>query len=349
MLQEQKETKNFRAILLVVNAIVLALIGIGYFYMRSEKPTPEQAADSGLTKVIFNLNWYAQAELGGFLQAQEAGYFKDAGLDVEIRQGNAQLNGPALLVSGGADFYVGSGFEAVKAVEQGLPVITVAALFQKDPQVLISHPGVGHDKIEDLKGKPIMVSATATTSFWPFLQIKFGFTEEQKRPYAFNIAPFLADTKAIQQGYGTSEPFTIEKSLGKKPNVFYLADYGYLPYANTIETTVGHVQQKPDMVRKVVSAVIRGWESYLQDPTLSFAAIKRLNPEMSEELMNYGFQQMKSMGLVDSGDAKKLGIGTMTHERWKAFHRSLVEGKLFPESLPIEKAYTLDFLPTRAM
>lgn len=296
-------------------------------------------------KVVFNLNWYAQAELGGFLQAAEEGYFKEAGLDVEIRQGNAQINGPALLVSGGADFYVGSGFEAVKAVEQGIPVVTVAALFQKDPQVLISHPGVGHDKLEDLKDKPIMVSATATTSFWPFLAGKFGFTENQKRPYAFNVAPFLADPKAIQQGYGTSEPFTIEKALGKKPNVFYLADYGYLPYANTIETTVEHVEKKPELVRAFVGAVVKGWSSYLQNPKPGFAAIKRLNPEMSEDLMNYGFQQMKEMGLVDSGDAKTLGIGAMTHERWKAFHASLVEGKLFSHDLQIEKAYRLEFLP----
>lgn len=329
--------------------VTIALVALGIVLVQKRPKTEVQKDSAALEKVIFNLNWYAQAELGGFLQAQEDGLFKEAGLDVEIRQGNAQLNGPALLVSGGADFYVGSGFEAVKAVEQGIPVVTVAALFQKDPQVLISHPGVGHDKIEDLKDKPIMVSATATTSFWPFLSMKFGFTEQQKRPYAFNIAPFLADTKAIQQGYGTSEPFTIEKALGKKPNVFYLADHGYLPYANTIETTVENTQKRPEMVRKVVSAVVKGWENYLQNPKPAFAAIKRLNPEMNEDLMNYGFEQMKTMGLVDSGDAKTLGIGAMTNERWKAFHKSLVEGKLFPESLPIEKAYTLSFLPTKAL
>lgn len=345
-MQRKLEIKKMRFIVPIASAVIVFALGFMYFYfgVNSKKNGEEPAAEN---KVIFNLNWYAQAELGGFLQAQEAGFFKEAGLEVEIRQGNAQLNGPTLLVSGGADFYVGSGFEAVKAVEQNLPIVTVAALFQKDPQVLISHPGVGNDKIEDLKGKPIMVSATATTSFWPFLETKFGFLENQKRPYAFNIAPFLADPQAIQQGYGTSEPFTIEKNLGKKPNVFYLADYGYLPYANTIETTVEHVRNKPELVRKVVGAVIKGWESYLKDPKMAFNAIKRLNPEMSDELMNYGFQQMKIMGLVDSGDAQKLGLGAMTHQRWKSFHQSLVDGKLFAESLPIEKAYTLEFLPTK--
>lgn len=325
-------------------AVVLALLGVAYILSSKNTPSSMQS-ESGENRVIFTLNWYAQAELGGFLQAQEKGFFRDAGLDVEIRQGNAQLNGPRLLVSGGTDFYVGSGFEAVKALEQGLPIVTVAALFQKDPQVLIAHAGQGHDTLESLKGKPIMVSATATTSYWPFLSSKFGFTENQKRPYAFNVAPFLADPTAIQQGYGTSEPYTIEKALGSKPNVFYLADYGYLPYANTIETTVANVQQRPDVVRRFVRAVIQGWQSYLEDPTPAFAAIQRLNPEMSDGLMNYGFEQMKTMGLVDSGDAAASGIGTMTHERWSEFYKSLVEGQLFKADLDIKKAYSLSFLP----
>ncbi|MFZ9520575.1 MAG: ABC transporter substrate-binding protein [Silvanigrellaceae bacterium] len=339
-------SRSFTKAVAGASAAVLLIVAL-LLSKNFQSNTSNPASESGKEKIVFNLNWYAQAELGGFLQAAEEGYFKEAGLDVEIRQGNAQINGPALLVSGGADFYVGSGFEAVKAVEQGIPVVTVAALFQKDPQVLISHPGVGNDKLEDLKDKPIMVSATATTSYWPFLAGKFGFSENQKRPYAFNVAPFLADPKAIQQGYGTSEPFTIEKALGKKPNVFYLADHGYLPYANTIETTVENAEKRPEMVRKFVAAVVKGWASYLQNPTPGFAAIKRLNPEMNDDLMNYGLQQMKDMGLVDSGDAKTLGIGAMTHERWKAFHASLVEGKLFAQDLQIEKAYRLDFLPKK--
>jgi NitT/TauT family transport system substrate-binding protein len=347
MLQEQPEAKKFRFIMIVANALILLLLAGAYFvYAPPKTPKPEVGEQKTL---IFTMNWYAQAELGGFIQAAESGFYKEVGLDVEIRQGNAQLNGPTLLVSGGTDFFVGSGFEAVKSVEQGIPVVAVAALFQKDPQVLISHPNVGHDKLEDLKGKPIMVSASANTSYWPFLAGKFGFTDDQKRPYAFNIAPFLADPQAIQQGYGTSEPYTIEKTLGKKPNVFYLADHGYLPYANTIETTRENVEKRPEMVRKFVSATIKGWESYLKDPKPAFAAIKRMNPEMSDELMNFGYRQIKEMGLVDSGDAKNLGIGAMTHARWKAFHQSLIEGKLFPENLPIEKAYTLDFLPAKSM
>lgn len=345
MLQEQPEMKKFRLVIIVANAIVLFLLAFGYFYFNSRK---DDGAPIAQTKpLILTLNWYAQAELGGFIQAVEEGHYRDVGLNVEIRQGNAQLNGPTLLVSGGTDFFVGSGYEAIKSVEQGLPIVAVAALFQKDPQVLIAHPGVGNDRLEDLKGKPIMVSASANTSYWPFLKIKYGFTDEQKRPYAFNITPFLGDTSAIQQGYGTSEPYLIEKALGKKPNVFFLADHGYLPYANTIETTRENIEKHPEMVRKFVVATIKGWESYLKNPQPAFAAIKRMNPEMNDELMNYGYEQVKKMGLVDSGDAQTLGVGAMTNERWKAFYQSLVDGKVFQDNFAFEKAYNLDFIPKK--
>lgn len=343
MLVESEFDKSNKKFFLGLGFVALMFAGtyLTVLLLR-DKAQPEGSA---LPKVVFTTNWFAQAEQGGFFQALEQGLYKKEGLDVEIRQGNAQVNGPVLLMSGGTDFFMGSGFEAVRAVAQNIPIITVAAMFQKDPQVLISHPGVGHDSLESLKGKPILVSATANTSYWPFLVAKFGYSDEQKRPYTFNIAPFLADPQAIQQGYGTSEPYTIEKKLGKKPNVFYLADHGYLPYATTIETRVDMVEKNPEVVQKFVAASIAGWKSYLENPQPAFAAIKRINPEMQDDLLQYGYSQMKEMGLVDSGDAKSLGLGAMTSQRWNEFYRSLVDGGLFPDNLSIEKAYTLKFLP----
>lgn len=342
MLVESNFNKFKNKIMMITMLLVFVVAAVALIVLLND----DSQVQTQRSKIIFTTNWFAQAEQGGFFQAAEEGHYAKVGLDVEIRQGNAQVNGPALLMSGGTDFFMGSGFEAVRAVEQEIPIVTVAAIFQKDPQVLISHKGVGHDTLESLKGKPILVSATANTSYWPFLVAKFGYTDEQKRPYTFNIAPFLADPQAIQQGYGTSEPYTIEKQLGQKPNVFYLADHGYLPYATTIETRSELVDKNPEVVQKFVSASLAGWKSYLENPSPAFAAIKRLNPEMKDDLLLYGFSQMKEMGLVDSGDAKRLGIGAMTSERWAAFHRSLVDGKLFPATLSIEKAYTLKFLPS---
>lgn len=350
MLVESNFDKMKNKTLLILVAGILVVAG-GWLIFLLRQDQSDAGKSSTRPKVIFTTNWFAQAEQGGFFQAVEEGHYAKVGLDVEIRQGNAQVNGPTLLMSGGTDFFMGSGFEAMRAVAQEIPIITVAAMFQKDPQVLISHPGVGHDSLESLKGKPILVSATANSSFWPFLAAKFGYTDEQKRPYTFNIAPFLADPQAIQQGYGTSEPFTIEKQLGRKPNVFYLADHGYLPYATTIETRRELVEKNPELVQRFVTASIAGWKSYLENPAPAFAAIKRINPEMKDDLLQYGFTQMRDMGLVDSGDAKVLGIGAMTSERWSAFHKSLSDAGLFPADLPVEKAYTLSFIqkPEKAL
>lgn len=295
-------------------------------------------------KVTFSTNWYAQAEHGGFYQALAKGFYREKGLDVEIRMGGPQVNGVQLLVAGTVDFHMGAGNEALRAVEEGLPCVTVAAIFQKDLQVLMAHPGQGNDTLPALKGKPILVSATANTSYWPFLKARFGFTDDQKRPYNFNLGPFLADKGAIQQGYLTSEPFTVEKQAGFKPVVHLLADHGYSPYATTIETTTALHEKDPQLVRDFVDASLQGWYSYLEDPAEANALIKRDNPEMTDELLAYSVGRLKEMGVLDSGDARTLGIGAMTDARWKEYFDAMVSMGMFKATTPWQKAYTLAYV-----
>ncbi|NES67661.1 MAG: ABC transporter substrate-binding protein, partial [Okeania sp. SIO2D1] len=214
----------------------------------SENSNSTAKNNKNLDKVTYGTNWYAQAEHGGFYQAIATGIYEYYGLDVTIRMGNAQVNGTQLLVGGAIDFYMGVGIEAINSVEAGIPTITVAAIFQKDPQVLIAHPGVGNDSLEQLKGKPILVSPLSEKGYWPFLKTKFGYTDDQRRPYNFSVAPFLLDKNSIQQGYLTSEPFTIETKGGFKPVVMLLADAGYKPYATTIAKTTKMVEENPDLV-----------------------------------------------------------------------------------------------------
>ena len=337
----------------------LACLGILVFLI-SRKPTGVQqteadaqknnpAGSATLRNITFTCNWFPQAEMGGFYAAKALGIYEKYGMNVTLKPGNAQLNGPQLLMSGGTDFFMGSGFEALKAIEEGLPLVTVAALFQKDPQVLIAHPGVGNDSLEQLKGKPIFVSSSALTSFWPFLQSKFGYTDDQRRPYNFNIAPFLADSQVVQQGYLTSEPFTIEAQGKVKPNVFLLADFGYLPYATTIETTKKLVDSDSELVQKFVDASSLGWAAYLQNPEQANALIRAENPEQSEALMAYALQKMQELGIVNSGDAAEHGIGYMTKERWQGFFQLMSSAGVLKSSTNYEEAFTLKFvqnLPT---
>ncbi len=303
-----------------------------------------QAAKSAQV-LRFGTDWKAEAEHGGYYQAIATGIYKRFGLEVRLRQGGPQVNQAALLAAGRLDLTIASNsFLPLNFVKSGVPLQAVAAMFQKDPTILIAHKGEGNDSFAALKGKPIMISSDTRIGFWQFLKQKFGYTDAQIRPYTFSVAPFLANPKAIQQGYLTSEPFTIERA-GEKPVILLLADAGYSSYGSLLQTRRDLVSKHPGLVRRFVEASIEGWISYLYgNPAAANALIKRDNPEMSDALLAYGRAMLKKYGIVDSGDAKKLGIGAMTAARWKNFYETMVKAHVYPASLDYKKAFTLRFV-----
>ncbi len=297
-----------------------------------------------LQKLTFGTNWYAQAEHGGFYQAVVAGIYKEYGLDVTIQMGGPQVNGTQLLMGGAVDFFMGYASDAIKAVEEEIPKVTVAAIFQKDPQIITAHPDQGIKDLADLKGKPIFISKAANVTYWPFLAAKYGFTDDMKRNYNFNPGPFLADKTSAQQGYLSSEPLAISKAGGFEPVVFLLADYGYTPYATTIETRQEIVDSDPDLVQRFVDASIKGWYSYFDEPSLGNELIKQDNPEMSDEQLAYSLEKIQEYGIAISGDAESKGIGAMTDDRWKAFFEDMSAAGIFSAATDYTQAYTLDFV-----
>lgn len=294
--------------------------------------------------VTFGTNWKAEAEHGGFYQALATGIYKRHGLDVTIRPGGPQVNHAQLMASGKLDFNMGGNlFGQFNFTQNGVPVVTVAAIFQKEPQVLLAHPDV--KSFEDLKGKTIFLGNDGKLTFWQWLKQAYGLSDDQLKPYTFNPAPFLADKNSAQQGYVTSEPFAIEQEGGFKPSVLMMADAGYDTYSTTIEAHWDMVRQKPEVVQAFVDASIEGWVSYLYgDPTPGNELIKRDNPEMSDAQLAFSIAAMKEYGIVDSGDALELGIGAMTDARWKSFFEKSVGWGLYPADLPLDQAYTLEFV-----
>src|SRR5437879_4023316 len=284
--------------------------------------------------VNFGTDWKAEAEHGGFYQAIAAGIYQRHGIEVQLRPGGPQVNHAQLLAAGVLDFNIASNsFVPLNFVRENIPMVAVAAIFQKDPSVLIAHPGEGNDSLAALKGKPIMIGSDTRVTSWLFLKEKFGYTDDQIRPYTFSVAPFLADPKAIQQGYVTSEPFIIEKE-GVKPVVMLLADAGYSSYGALIETSQKLARDKPDLVQRFIDASIEGWYSYLNgDPTPGNALIKRDNPEMTDALIAYGIDKIKKYGVVDSGDAKANGIGAMSEARWRDFFETMAKAGLYPPEM----------------
>lgn len=303
------------------------------------------AAQAQPVKLTFQSNWRAQAEHGGYYQAVATGIYAKHGLDVTVRAGGPQINNPQLLVAGAIDFSMGSdGFNGLNFVKNGIPLVVVASIFQKDPRVLIAHPGQGNDSLAAMKGKPILIASASRNNYWQFLRAKYGYTDDQIRPYTFNMAPFLADKATIQQGFLTSEPLKALQA-GVQPVIHLLADNGYVSYATTLETRQQLITERPDVVQRFVNATLEGWYSYLYgDRAAANALIRKDNPEMSDDQLAYSHTKMKEHGIVDSGDALKLGIGAMTDARWREFADSMVKAGVYPADIDVKKAYTLQFV-----
>ena len=304
--------------------------------------SPALAAD----KVSFGTNWLAEAEHGGYYQAIVDGTYAKYGLDVTILQGGPQANNGLLLAAGKIEFYMGGNMLlGFSAAEQKLPIVIVAADFQKDPQIMMSHPGVGLDHWTDLPKATAFVGKEALVSFYSWMKSAYGFKEENVKPYNFNAAPFIADKSSIQQGYLTAEPYAVEKQGGFKPNIFLLADQGYSTYATTIETRQDLVDKNPDLVQRFVDASAIGWYHYIYgDNKAANALIKKDNPEMTDEQIAFSIAKLKEYGMVDSGESLKNGIGAMSDARMTSFYEQMAKAGVLPQGLDYKKAYTLQFV-----
>jgi NitT/TauT family transport system substrate-binding protein len=303
---------------------------------------------NGLTPIKFATDWHAQAEQGGFYEALATGEYKKRGLDVTIIQGGPAVNVPQLLATGAIDMGMGSSsFIVMNLAAEKAPVKAVMATMQSDPQVLIAHPGQGLRYIADMKGKPILLSDASVTGFWVWLKAKYHFTDDQVRKYTHSSAQFLADPRVIEEGYLTSEPYTIEKASGVKPVVFLLADEGYPGYAGMVLAPDKLIASNPKAVKAFVDATAVGWKNYLYgDPKPADALILKANPEMTEDLLGYARAKMRDRGIVLSGTAERLGIGAMSDGRWEDFFDMASSQGVYPKTLDYKRAYTLRFLPT---
>jgi NitT/TauT family transport system substrate-binding protein len=299
---------------------------------------PLAHADDNVTLLT---SWYAQAEHGGFYQAVATGIYRKYGLDVTIRMGDPQVNGMQLLAGGQADFLLGYDFQVLSGVEAGIPVTTVAAAFQYDPQGMMTHADV--TSLAGLKNKTILVAGSGRTTWWPWLKAKYGYTEAQARPYTFNLQPFFADQNVAMQAYPSSETFQAEQAHANA-HFFLFADDGYPPYNTTIVTMCDTLKNNPDVVARFVHASMEGWKSYLNDPAPGNALIKKDNPQMSDAQLAYGVAQLKKLKIVTGGDASTQGIGTMTDARWKKTFDYMVDARLLKPATDYHAAYTLQFI-----
>jgi len=320
-------------------APVLALVPVGASRPRAQ----------ALDKVVFQTDWRAQAEHGGFYQAVAKGLYRNRGIECELRQGGPQLNAAQMLVGGRADMIMSNPFQALNYARDGLPFLCIGAVFQKDPVILMSHEEAGIDGFPAMRGKAISMSAAGRVTHWPFLRSRFGFEDGQVRPKAVSLQPWLADKASIYQGFVSSEPFSA-RQVGARPRVHLISDAGYEAYNTTIDVSARMVAERRDVVQRFMDATMEGWADYLrgEDVAAANALIRQANPEMPEALMAYGLDAMRERGLAQSNEALTLGIGAMTHERWDRFYAIMRETGVYPAGLDIRRGYALDFVNRKA-
>jgi NitT/TauT family transport system substrate-binding protein len=310
-------------------------------------PVARRPRAQTVDRLSFNTDWRAQAEHGGYYQAIAAGIYRKHGIECDLRPGGPSLNISQLLLAGRVDMIMSNSYEAFTYLREKAPFFTIAAIFQKDPQVLIAHPGSGVTNFDKLKGHTLLIGNGGRVTYWPYLRKKYGLSDSQLRPYTFNSAPFLADPNAVQQGFLSSEPYSIAKALGKAPEVMLIADAGFGAYQETIAISRRLATEKRELIQRFVDATLEGWAQYLKggpETDAANALIKRDNPDQTDDRIRYAVKVMNERGIVMSGDALASGIGAMSDRRWQEFYRQMVDVDVFPKGLDVRQAYTLDFV-----
>ena len=295
--------------------------------------------------VSFGTNWLPQAEHGGFYQAAADGTYAACGLTVEIVPGGPQVNNRAMMLAGRIDFHMGGDLlGAFSAVAEGIPVVQVAAIFQKHPQVIITHPG-RVSSFEGLKELDLLIGDMGFVTYYQWMKAQYGFTDEQRQVYTFNPAPMIADPNIGMQGFLSSEPFAVEQQTGWKPDVYLIADAGYSTYATMIETMAPTIADRPEVVKCFVEGSITGWYNYLyNDGSLGDAAILAANPDMTQDKIDFARAAMLENGIVDSGDALELGIGAITDAKVQDFFDKMVAAGVVAADLDWKAAYDTQFV-----
>ncbi|MDB6093751.1 MAG: Myristoyl transferase [Verrucomicrobia bacterium] len=301
----------------------------------------EPPAQGELRKVVLQSDWFPQAEHGGFYQALAKGFYREAGLDVEILPGGPGATIKLNVAKGAADFGLYRSDDVIVAAARGLPLIMVAAVMQHDPEALLVHDSSPVKTLRDLHGRSVIAPPSMT---WiPYVQKKYGIMFDL-RPLNYGLTVFLGDKNTIQQCMMTSEPF-FARQHGAKVRVIRIADSGYDPY-HAIICRRELVRTSPEMVRAFVAASIRGWRDYLTgDPKPAFDLIRQRNSAMSLEQLEFSRRAMIENSLVTGSAAAGDSIGEIQLERIQRQVDTLAEFKIIDQPVDVASVATRAFLP----
>lgn len=340
----------FRSVLLLlIPGLLLSLCGMPGAYaqttvLAADAATSATGKAANLGAVSVQLNWFPEAEHGGFYDADVRGLYRARGVEVKLVAGGPNVPVIPVVGTGRIAFGVANAEEIILAREQGVPVVALFAPIQDTPACIMVHEKTGIRKFQDLRD--VTLAMQQGSPFNLFVRKKLTLEGVKHVPYSGNVSQFLLDEKFAQQGYAFSEPFVARKK-GASVHVLKFGEIGFNPYTSVLFTTEKMIEEKPELVRAMVEASAEGWKNYISNPLKAHQKIRSQNPQMDNEILNFGANVLAD--LVLTAEVRKAGVGTMTAARWKELHDALVEvGLAKAGAVQVDSVFTTRFLPAPA-
>ena len=282
------------------------------------------------------LNWKPEPQFGGFYEAERAGFFKEANLDVQILEGGSGTPTVQMLANGKVDFAIVSAEEILILNDRGPKnkVVGIFAAFQTNPQIIMTHESRRFKNIGDVFRSPGILAIQSGLSYAQFLLKKYGKPVVKIVPYAGGITNFLKDNSFSQQGFLTSEPLAAEKA-GAKVKTFLVAEEGFNPYTTVVAVRKDFLDKNKDKVEAFTKAVRKGWEQYLSDPDATNQVMWKKNKSLDQETFRKSAQAQKD--LIKYSD--NFTVGSMSEERWQNLIRQMLDLKLIKHQIPADQIF----------
>ncbi|MCM3068001.1 ABC transporter substrate-binding protein [Priestia flexa] len=319
----------------LIGAVSLSLFLAG---CGSEETSGSDNTEKKLETATLITNWFAQPEHGGNYAALKKGFYKEQGLDMIIEPGGPQISSTQVVASGKAEFGYTQAEDILIARDKGIPLVAIGAIFQKSPQVLITHKGMVGD-FKQLNEKTVYTAPGS--GYWEYIKKAYNLDRVKDRAYTGSLATFIEDENAVTQGYVTSEPFSLEQE-GIENDYLFIHDAGFETYANVIFTTEKMIKENPEVVQSFMNATVKGWEYYRESSDEINPFLQERNPDLKMEAMEYGAKAQEE--LIFGGDAAERGFGYMSAERWDKLQMQLLDLGIIKNKEDIKGIFTTEFL-----
>jgi NitT/TauT family transport system substrate-binding protein len=316
---------------MIVVAIVATALGAGCGKGN------DSSGGANRQKVTLQLNWKPEPQFGGFYAAEVDGIYTRHGLNLTITAGGAGAPTVDMIGAGTVPFAIVSADEIVRARAMGNLVVALFAVYQTNPQGIMTRASRGFKILEDVFSHPGILAMERGLPYSDFLQKKYGFGKLKIVPSPFgDLSLYRTEENYAMQCFVTSEPLAAEKT-GIKPQTFLIAESGYNPYTTVLTTSESYMKSNPQIVKLMIDAVREGWQAYLADPAKANEYMGRLNPTMDPQTFTDSAAAQKP--LIESAETKRLGLGAMTLHRWQTLVQQLVELKVIDKPVDAQRCF----------